>query len=57
LLGVISVIRGEKDKVIYVRCSRETWLRFRKFCAEYRDYEECLRYMLDRLEKEKRAIW
>ncbi|MEM4065763.1 MAG: hypothetical protein QXV17_02755 [Candidatus Micrarchaeaceae archaeon] len=57
MLGVISVIRGEKDKVIYVRCNRETWLRFRKFCAEYRDYEECLRYMLDRLEKEKRAIW
>jgi hypothetical protein len=57
LLGVISVIRGEKDKVIYVRCNRETWVRFKKFCAEYRDYEECLRYMLDRLEKEKRAIW
>jgi len=51
------VISREKDKVIYVRCSRETWVRFRKFCSEYGDYEECLRYMLDRLEKEKRAIW
>ena len=42
-----------KSKVIYIRCTPETFRRFRVFVAEkgFKNYEEALNYLLEHYER------
>jgi len=47
-------VRGRpKTKILKIRCSEETYIRFRKIAAEFKDYEEALNVLMDNY-KERR---
>jgi len=40
-----------KDRKLVVRCSEDTLVRFKRFAAEFEDYEAALRYLLEEAER------
>ena len=46
--------KSKKEVVLQVRCSNpETKIRFKRLAASFKNYEEALNYLIDRLEASK----
>jgi hypothetical protein len=44
-------VTGPKNYRIVVKCTRSTFIRFRRYAADFSDYEKALDYLLTQAER------